>query len=131
MAETAGVVYLRPTRDAYPGLYPHDERFVVGGSEVHGDRPDDEAALLSAGATCTPASGQRGPRIHREGHPGDRPHSVKPLDVDSVMRAAQATRAVRDIPGPGSYAELVEAAGTSLGYIARAAARLVAEEVDS
>ena len=35
MADTAGVVYLRTTRGAYPVIYGPDEAFPVGGSKVH------------------------------------------------------------------------------------------------
>ena len=34
MADTAGIVYLRTTRGAYPVLYPPGETFQVGGSKV-------------------------------------------------------------------------------------------------
>src|SRR6202042_136630 len=34
MAETAGIVYMRPTRGAYPVLYGVDEEFPIGGSKV-------------------------------------------------------------------------------------------------
>ena len=34
MADTAGIIYLRTTRGAYPVLYGPDEAFPVGGSKV-------------------------------------------------------------------------------------------------
>lgn len=165
MADLTDVAYLRISRGAYPVLYPVDETFVVGGSKVHACHPDDQVALLGAGVTvhtCLEAAsaladiGVRARVIDL--------YSVKPIDVDTVVRAARVTGgrlvvvedhyregglgaavlealtdcrrpprlvhlAVRGVPGSGSSTELLESAGISAGYIARVAARLVAEEV--
>ncbi len=92
MADTAGIVYLRTTRGAYPVLYPPDELFPIGGSHVHQATPDDQVALIGAGVTlheCLAAaddladSGISARVIDA--------YSVKPIDRETLIEACQVT----------------------------------------
>jgi transketolase len=161
MAERTGVVYLRTTRGAYPVLYGPDETFPVGGAKVLRSSPDDQVTLAGAGVTlhnCLAAADQLG-------QDGIRArvldlYSVKPIDTQTLVTAASATRsrvvvvedhypaggigsavlealsdaghpariahlAVQGLPGSGTPAELMEAAGISAARVAQAARELL------
>jgi len=161
MAERTGVVYMRTTRGAYPVLYGPDETFPVGGAKVVRSSPDDQVTLAGAGVTlhnCLAAADQLG-------QDGIRArvldlYSVKPIDTQTLVTAANATRsrvvvvedhypaggigsavlealsdadhpariahlAVQGLPGSGTPAELMEAAGISAARVAQAARELL------
>jgi len=161
MAERSGVVYMRTTRGAYPVLYGLDETFPVGGAKVVRSSPDDQVTLAGAGVTlhhCLAAAGQLG-------QDGIRArvldlYSVKPIDMQTLVAAANATRSrvvviedhypaggigsavlealsdadhpariaqlpVQGLPGSGTSAELMEAAGTPAARVAQAARELL------
>lgn len=163
MAEREGVVYLRTTRGALPVLYEAGESFPIGGSKTLRESEADEVTLLGAGVTvheCLHAAellAGRGVRARVIDL-----YSVKPVDVDALREAAQATGgrlvvaedhypegglasavlealaseelpvrlahcAVRGLPGSGTPAELMDAAGISAPHIVRAALHLLAE----
>jgi transketolase len=93
MAETAGVVYMRTTRGAYPVLYENTEDFTVGGSKVVRSSPHDVVTLIGAGVTLhnclaaadeLAAAGVRARVIDL--------YSVKPLDTLTLGRAISETR---------------------------------------
>jgi transketolase len=93
MAETSGVVFLRTTRGAYPVLYPPEEEFRPGGSKVLRRSQDDRVTLIGAGVTvhnCLEAAD----RLAAEGIPARviDLYSVKPVDQDTLRRAAAETR---------------------------------------
>jgi transketolase len=161
MADRDGVVYMRSTRGAYPVLYGPDEQFPVGGSKVVRSGAEDQVTLIGAGVTlhnCLAAADE----LSGEGVAARVVdlYSVKPLDVGTLIQAADATAgrlvvaedhypaggigsavldafndaghlirirhlAVRDLPGSGTPAELMEAAGISAGQIAQAARELL------
>ena len=161
MAERSGIVYMRTTRGAYPVLYGPDEEFPVGGAKVVRSSPEDQVTLIGAGVTlhnCLAAADQLGGEGIRA-RVVDL-YSVKPIDVRTLLAAADATAgrlvvvedhypagglgsavldafndaghpvhishlAVRDLPGSGTPAELMEAAGISADHIARAARELL------
>ena len=161
MAERSGIVYMRTTRGAYPVLYGPDEQFPVGGAKVVRSSPDDQVTLIGGGVTvhnCLAAADELGGEGIRA-RVVDL-YSVKPIDVQTLLAAADATAgrvvvaedhypagglgsavldafndaghpvlishlAVRDLPGSGTPAELMEAAGISAGQIARAARELL------
>ena len=157
MAERTGVVYMRTTRGAYPVLYGPDEAFPIGGAKVVRSSPDDQVTLVGAGVTlhnCLAAADQLG----RDGIAARVVdlYSVKPIDTETLVTAAAATRdrlvvvedhypaggigsavlealndaghparlvhlAVRGLPGSGTPAELMDAAGISTGHVVQAA----------
>jgi transketolase len=161
MAGRSGVVYLRTTRGAYPVLYGPDETFPVGGAKVVRSSPDDQVTLAGAGVTlhnCLAAADELG----RDGIRARvlDVYSVKPIDTQTLITAANATRgrlvvvedhypaggigsavlealsdaghpariahlAVQSLPGSGTPAELMEAAGISAGRVAQAARELL------
>ncbi|MEO9220251.1 MAG: transketolase, partial [Mycobacteriaceae bacterium] len=92
MADTAGIVYLRTTRGAYPVLYSARERFPVGGSKTHRAGPHDQVALIGAGVTlheCLAAADQ----LSAEGIAARviDAYSVKPIDRQTLIDACQMT----------------------------------------
>jgi len=157
MAERTGIVYMRTTRGAYPVLYGPDEAFPIGGAKVVRSSPDDQVTLVGAGVTlhnCLAAADQLG----RDGIAARVVdlYSVKPIDTETLVTAAAATRdrlvvvedhypaggigsavlealndaghparivhlAVRGLPGSGTPAELMDAAGISTGHVVQAA----------
>jgi transketolase len=161
MAGRSGVVYLRTTRGAYPVLYGPDETFPVGAAKVVRSSPDDQVTLAGAGVTlhnCLAAADELG----RDGIRARvlDVYSVKPIDTQTLITAADATRgrlvvvedhypaggigsavlealsaaghpariahlAVQSLPGSGTPAELMEAAGISAGRVVQAARELL------
>ncbi|WP_245925853.1 transketolase [Nocardia nova] len=161
MADISGVCYLRTTRGAYPVLYDTDERFPVGGAKILRASDTDAVALLGAGVTvheCLAAADT----LAADGITARviDLYSVKPLDADTLARAAHDTGgrlvvvedhypqgglgaavlaalarleiparcahlAVTELPGSGTPAEQLNAAGISARHIIAAARRLV------
>ncbi|MFD7879839.1 transketolase [Streptomyces sp. NPDC059766] len=160
MAGLDGISYLRTTRGAYPVLYDADETFPVGGSKTLRHSADDQVTLIGAGVTlheCLAAAD----RLAADGVTARVVdlYSVKPVDTDTLARAARETGslvvaedhhpeggigeavlsalnaagvhaavahlAVRSLPGSGTTAELLDAAGISAGHIADAARSLL------
>ena len=165
MADLDGISYLRTTRGAYPVLYGADEEFPVGGSKTlrGGDR--DQVTLVGAGVTvheCLKAADL----LSEQGVPARVVdlYSVKPVDAETLLRAARETGAlvvaedhhpqgglgeavlsalaavgshpafahlaVRNLPGSGTPAELLDAAGIGADSIAEAALGLAAAAGD-
>ncbi|MFJ1546104.1 transketolase [Streptomyces sp. NPDC088246] len=95
MAYLDGISYLRTTRGAYPVLYAPDETFPVGGSKTLRASDSDKVTLIGAGVTlheCLAAADQ----LAAENIPVRVVdlYSVKPLDLDTLARAAQDTGAL-------------------------------------
>jgi len=92
MANTAGIVYLRATRGAYPVVYPPEERFPIGGSKTHRAGPDDQVTLIGAGVTlreCLIAADQ----LAGDGIAARVVdlYSIKPIDRAGLIDAARVT----------------------------------------
>jgi len=104
MAERSGIVYMRTTRGSYPVLYGPDEEFPVGGAKVVRSSPEDQVTLVGAGVTL---------------------HNCLDAFNDAGRPVRLSHLAVRGLPGSGTPAELMEAAGISAGQIARAARELL------
>jgi transketolase len=165
MADLEGIVFLRTTRANTPVVYGADDAFHVGGSRVVRSSDGDEVALIGAGITLHEAL-KAAEALAEEGVSARviDLYSVKPVDVDGLRAAAEATGgrfvvaedhwpegglaeavlsafadseerprvvhlAVRDMPGSGSPAELLAAAGIDAEHIAAAARELVAGTV--
>lgn len=92
---TPGIVYLRTTRAATPIIYGNDEAFPVGGSKTLRESGRDLCTLVAAGITLhealaaadTLAKGGVAVRVIDA-------YSVKPLDVETLRRAALETSLV-------------------------------------
>ena len=93
MAELPGISYLRATRGSYPILYGPDEAFPIGGSKTLRASDHDHVTLVGAGVTvheCLKAQGA----LAAEGITARvlDMYSVKPIDVEALVRAATETR---------------------------------------
>ncbi|MBV8220449.1 MAG: transketolase, partial [Solirubrobacterales bacterium] len=93
MADTEGISYMRTTRGAYPVIYAVGEDFRKGGSKLLRSSEADDVTLVGAGVTlheCLGAADQLQARdiIARVIDV----YSVKPIDVETLVGAAAATR---------------------------------------
>src|SRR5437667_9174116 len=92
MANHSGIVYMRTTREKTPVLYPPDEKFTVGGSKVVRQSPKDQATVVAAGITLHEAlkayDQLRSQRITIRVIDA---YSVKPMDAETLLAAAQET----------------------------------------
>lgn len=113
-AETPGIVYLRTTRGATPVIYAAGERFPVGGCKVLRQSDSDQATLIAAGITLHEALAAH-EQLAQDGiavRVIDL-YSIKPLDIDTLTAAAQATGRVITIEDhyeQGGLGEAVTAA---------------------
>ena len=93
MADLDGISYLRTHRGAMPVIYGPDERFEIGGSRVV--REGDDVTLVGAGVTLHEALAAAD-RLAGEGVQARviDLYSVKPVDVETLARAAAETGAI-------------------------------------
>jgi transketolase len=93
MADLNGIAYLRTHRGGLPVIYGPDERFEVGGSRVL--RDGDDVTLVGAGVTLHEAL-RAADRLAGEGIDARviDLYSVKPVDRETLLRAAADTGAV-------------------------------------
>jgi len=93
MAELDGISYLRTHRGAMPVIYGPDEAFEVGGSRVV--REGDDVTLVGAGVTLHEAL-RAAERLTGEGVEARviDLYSVKPVDGETLVRAAAETGAI-------------------------------------
>jgi transketolase len=92
MADFDGISYLRSTRGGYPTIYGPDEEFQIGGSRVVRESDDDQVVLIGAGVTLHEAM-KAADALAEDGVAARviDLYSVKPLDVDTLTTASQAT----------------------------------------
>jgi transketolase len=92
MADLDGIVFLRTTRGNTPVIYGPDEDFPVGGSKVVRSSDDDEVTLIGCGITLHEAL-KAADALAEEGVNARviDLYSVKPVDVDRLRAAAEAT----------------------------------------
>ncbi len=111
MREHRGISYLRTTREATPVLYGADETFEIGGSHTVRSSGEDAITLIGAGITlreCLAAADELAgkgiaARIIDL-------YSVKPVDAETVVKAAEETGAivtVEDHWAEGGIGEIV------------------------
>lgn len=92
MADQKGVSYLRSTREKTPVLYGPEETFPIGGSKTLRGGDSDRATLIGAGITLH-ESLKAAETLAGEGinvRVIDL-YSVKPIDADTLRRAAEET----------------------------------------
>ena len=91
-AAHAGMTYMRTSRPKTPIIYTEADEFVIGGSKVLRESAEDVATVVAAGVTVFEAlaaydeldrSGIRVRVIDA--------YCVQPVDVDTLVRAGQAT----------------------------------------
>jgi transketolase len=113
-AEYRGTVYIRTTRMDTPILYPGDEEFVIGGSKVLRMSGKDQVTIIAAGVTVFEALAAF-EMLKKEDillRVIDL-YSIKPIDLDTLKDAAQATKAiitVEDHYAEGGLGEAVRGA---------------------
>ena len=92
MVDLDGIVFLRTTRGNTPVIYGPDEAFPVGGSKVVRSSDDDEVTLIGCGITLHEAL-KAADALAEEGVNARviDLYSVKPVDVDTLRAAAEAT----------------------------------------
>ena len=131
MAEREGVSYLRSTRDKTPVLYGPDETFPIGGSKTV--RDGDKATVIGAGITLHEAI-KAADQLAGEGtkiRVIDL-YSVKPVDADALVKAAQETAhliVVEDHWPEGGLGDAVLAALAETGVSARKFTHLAVREM--
>ncbi|WP_112468900.1 transketolase [Streptomyces triticisoli] len=92
MAELDGIRYLRTSRGESPVIYGPEEEFPVGGSKVLRSSDQDRLTVVAAGVTlhealaAADALGQDGIAVRVIDL-----YSVKPVDPDTLRRAAEET----------------------------------------
>jgi transketolase len=160
MADRAGIVFMRTTREKTPILYQPGEPFHIGGARVVRQTDDDAVTLIGAGITLHEAL-SAADALAAEGIAARviDLYTLKPIDAATVRAAARETGAVitvedhwpeggigdavleclaaeqphpivvklavRSMPGSGTPAELLAAAGIDASHIADAARELV------
>ncbi|CAL9371422.1 transketolase [Streptomyces sp. enrichment culture] len=92
MAGIDGIRYLRTSRGESPVIYGPDEEFPVGGSKVLRASDRDRLTLVAAGGTVFEALAAAD-SLHQEGIAARVVdlYSVKPVDRDTLRRAAEET----------------------------------------
>lgn len=119
-ARHKGMVYIRATRKDTPVLYSNDEEFSIGGSKILRESERDLITVIAAGITLHEALGACD-ELKREGifiRVIDL-YSIKPIDVETLNKAAQATNAiitVEDHYADGGIGEAVRSA-LALHYV--------------
>jgi transketolase len=90
MADREGIIFMRTTRAATPVLYDASDEFPIGGSRVL--RQGDDLAIVAAGITLH-ESLKAADKLIAEGIDARviDLYSVKPVDVDTLRAAAEAT----------------------------------------
>jgi transketolase len=115
MTDLDGISFIRTTRGATPVIYDDEEEFPVGGSKVVRSSDDDDVAIVAAGITLHEAL-KAADALADEGISARviDLYSVKPIDVDTLREAAEATHGrlvtVEDHWAEGGVGEAVLAA---------------------
>jgi transketolase len=124
-----GIVYIRTSRPKTKVIYGNDEGFPVGGSKVLRSSPQDRAAIVGAGVTVFGAL-EAHEALKKDGiavRVIDL-YSVKPLDEETLRKAARETGrvvTVEDHYAAGGIGEAVAAAVSGLAPVRALAVREV------
>lgn len=123
--KTQGIIYLRTTRSKTPVIYDPNEDFPVGGSKTLRTSNEDQFTLIAAGITVHEALSAH-QRLAEKGISTRviDAYSVKPLDKETLSKAAQETKALITIEDhwcEGGLGEAVAATVSSLAPVYRLA----------
>jgi len=115
-----GIVYLRTTRGKTPVIYGPEEQFGVGGSKTLAESDEDALTLVAAGITVHAALEAHAHLLEQ----GLRTrvidaYSVKPLDVQTLQRAATETGGVLVIEDHNRNGGLGDAVAAQVGRLGR------------
>src|SRR5436305_293109 len=127
MADYPGIAYMRTHRGATPTIYGPDEEFELGGSKVVRSSGDDQVTLVAAGVTVHEAL-VAADRLAEDGVAARviDLYSVKPVDGDTLRRAAADTGAIVTVEdhwpegglGDAALAALAEVEGVRVRKLA-------------
>jgi transketolase len=95
MASHEGNMYIRTTRKETPVMYAADEKFTIGGSKVLKQSSNDVVTVVAAGITVVEALAAH-EQLQKNGvsiRVIDL-YSVKPLDIETLKKAAAETKAI-------------------------------------
>jgi transketolase len=115
-----GIVYLRTTRGKTPVIYASTEVFRIGGSKTLAESMADQLTLVAAGITVHAAleaherlraSGLRTRVIDA--------YSIKPLDVETLQRAARETGGLLVVEDHNRDGGLGDAVAAQVGRLGR------------
>lgn len=115
-----GIVYLRTTRGDTPVIYECSEDFPIGGSKTLAHSGRDRLTLVAAGITVhTALEAHR--RLLEQGLPTRviDAYSVKPLDVETLQRAARETEGLLVIEDHNRDGGLGDAVAAQVGRLGR------------
>lgn len=115
-----GIVYLRTTRGKTPVIYDRTEAFPIGGSKVLVESAEDDLTLVAAGITVHTALEAHAHLLER----GLRTrvidaYSIKPLDVETLQRAASETAGLLVVEDHNRNAGLGDAVSAQVGRVGR------------
>ncbi|MEM3479861.1 MAG: transketolase [Candidatus Bathyarchaeia archaeon] len=115
MANFEGISYIRTTRPKTPVIYNNDEEFHIGGSKVLKCSGNDEATIVAAGITVHEAL-KAYEKLKADGISVRviDCYSVKPLDAETLIKAAEETGriiTVEDHYSEGGIGEAVASLG--------------------
>ncbi|MBI5409976.1 MAG: transketolase [Nitrospirae bacterium] len=111
MAKHKGISYIRTTRKETPVIYSIDEKFPIGGSKVLTESKDDVITVIAAGVTLHEAL-EAYEELKKENvyiRVIDL-YSIKPIDRETLMLAAESSKAfitVEDHFAEGGLGEAV------------------------
>lgn len=124
-AQIQGIVYIRTTRPKTPVIYTSDEKFPVGGSKTLRTSKEDKFTLVTAGITVHEALAAYD-KLKQNGISTRviDSYSIKPIDVETLSKAAHDTQAlvvIEDHWIDGGLGDAVAAAVNSLAPVHRLA----------
>ena len=126
-----GMVYIRTSRPKTPVIYGPDDEFVIGGSKVVRESPDDAATVVAAGVTLFEAL-RAHDALAAEGIPVRviDAYSVQPMDRRTLIEAARRTSGrlitVEDHYAAGGLGDAVSEAVAADGIVVE---RLAVREI--
>jgi transketolase len=117
---TPGIVYIRTTRGKTPVVYGEGDSFPVGGSRVLRSSDADRLTLVAAGVAVHAALEAHDHLLERGLHTRViDAYSIKPLDVQTLQRAAQETEGLIVIEDHSLYGGLGDAVSAEVGRLGR------------
>ncbi len=119
-AEESGICYIRTTRDKTNPIYEADEDFVIGGSKVLRQSAIDEITVITAGITLYEVL-KAYEELEKQGimiRVIDL-YSVKPVDIRTLEKAVQETKALLTIEDHYPAGGLGEAVRSALDGISK------------
>ena len=117
--DVSGIVYLRTTRGKTPVIYDRNETFPVGGSKILRSTDHDQVAIVAAGITLHEALAAHD-ALAKQGVSARviDAYSVKPLDIETMARAATDTHCLFVVEDHAIDGGLGDAVAAGVGALA-------------